>query len=60
MAWEDQTPFEAIFIQFYLSEKNLIKLMRDHLKESSFKLWRKIIHRGVSKKTPSQKKPKHR
>ena len=32
MAWEDRTPFKAIFLQFDLSEKNLIKLMRGHLK----------------------------
>lgn len=57
MAWEDRTPFEAIFIQFDLSEKNLIKLMRDHLKESSFKLWRKRIHSGVSKKHLHKRAP---
>ena len=58
MAWEDRTPFKAIFIQFDLSEKNLIKLMRNHLKESSFKLWRKRIHCGVSKKHLHKRVPK--
>ena len=57
MAWEDRTPFKAIYIQFDLSEKNLIKLMRDHLKESSFKLWRKRIHSGVSKKHLHKRAP---
>ena len=41
MAWEDRTPFEAIEIQFEISEKDIIKLMRTKLKKSSFKLWRK-------------------
>ena len=57
MAWEDRTPFKAIFIQFDLSEKNLIKLMRGHLKKSSFKLWRKRIHSGVSKKHLHKRDP---
>ena len=41
MAWEDRTPFEAIELQFEISEKQIIKLMRTNLKKSSFKLWRK-------------------
>ena len=41
MAWEDRTPFEAILFQFNLAEKDVIKLMRANLKESSFKRWRK-------------------
>lgn len=40
MAWEDRTPFEAIETQFGLTESELIKFMRYHLKTSSFKLWR--------------------
>ena len=32
MAWEDRTPFEAIELQFEISEKQIIKLMRTHLK----------------------------
>ena len=40
MAWEDRTPFEAIKIQYNLSEKNVIQLMRSEMKESSFKMWR--------------------
>jgi uncharacterized protein (TIGR03643 family) len=41
MAWEDRTTFEAIEEQFGLKQDDVIKLMRKHLKESSFKLWRK-------------------
>ncbi|MFL2629964.1 MAG: TIGR03643 family protein [Flavobacteriaceae bacterium] len=43
MAWEDRTPFEAIYIQFNLSEKKLIELMRKNLKLKSFKMWRSRI-----------------
>ena len=50
MAWEDRTPFEAIDIQFGLPEKEVIKVMRENLKESSFKRWRKRVHSGVSQK----------
>ena len=43
MAWEDRTPFEAIEFQFGLSEPQVIALMRQQLKASSFKLWRKRV-----------------
>ncbi|MEO9893482.1 TIGR03643 family protein [Aurantibacter sp.] len=50
MAWEDRTPFEAILFQFRLSEKDVIKTMRNELKESSFKRWRKRVNSGLSQK----------
>lgn len=50
MAWEDRTPFEAILFQFDYSEKDVIKLMRANLKESSFRRWRKRVNSGVSQK----------
>lgn len=50
MAWEDRTPFEAISFQFGVIEKEVIKLMRGNLKQSSFKRWRKRVNSGVSKK----------
>jgi len=40
MAWEDRTPFEAIEAQFGLKEKEVIALMRTHMKRSSFEMWR--------------------
>lgn len=43
MAWEDRTPFEAIEVQFGLSEPEVIEFMRRSLKPSSFKLWRKRV-----------------
>jgi uncharacterized protein (TIGR03643 family) len=50
MAWEDRTPFEAIAIQFGLSEADTIKLMRTQLRRNSFNLWRKRVNSGVSLK----------
>ena len=50
MAWEDRTPFEAIKVQFGLSEGDVITLMRRELKRSSFLLWRKRVNSGVSQK----------
>ncbi|SRX55479.1 TIGR03643 family protein [Aequorivita sp. CIP111184] len=50
MAWEDRTPFEAIEFQFGTPEKEVILLMRENLKESSFKRWRKRVNSGVSSK----------
>ena len=57
MAWEDRTPFEAIDIQFGLPEKEVIKVMRENLKESSFKRWRKRVHSGVSQKHLLKRNP---
>ena len=59
MAWEDRTPFEAILFQFGLPEKEVIKVMRGNLKESSFKRWRKRVNSGVSQKQLKKKKPRH-
>ncbi|NTS78500.1 TIGR03643 family protein [Catenovulum sp. SM1970] len=49
MAWEDRTPFEAIALEYGLSESDVIKLMRNSLKASSFKLWRKRVSGRQSK-----------
>jgi uncharacterized protein (TIGR03643 family) len=49
MAWEDRTPFEAIEAQFGLNQDGVIKLMRSHLKLSSFKLWRERTHGQTTK-----------
>lgn len=43
MAWEDRTPFEAIQLNFGLNESAVIRLMRSHVKPSSFRLWRKRV-----------------
>ena len=57
MAWEDRTPFEAIKIQFDLSEADTIAMMRRELKRSSFNLWRKRVNSGVSQKHAKKRNP---
>jgi len=49
MAWEDRTPFDAIEKSFGLSEAQVIQLMRQELKRSSFELWRKRVTGRVTK-----------
>jgi uncharacterized protein (TIGR03643 family) len=43
MAWEDRTTFEAIALQFGLSEPQVIAVMRREMKASSFRMWRKRV-----------------
>ena len=43
MAWEDRTPFEAIEHLYDLNQSAVVVLMRQQLKTSSFKLWRKRV-----------------
>ena len=43
MAWEDRTTFEAIEYQFGLSEHEVIEVMRQSMKASSFRMWRKRV-----------------
>ena len=50
MAWEDRTPFDIIYKEFNITQNDLERLMRNNLKPSSFKLWRKRV---------SGKKTKH-
>lgn len=57
MAWEDRTPFEAIKIQFGMSEAAIIQLMRKELKRSSFNLWRKRVNSGISQKHLNKRNP---
>lgn len=40
MAWEDRTTFDAIKMQFGISEQETIEIMRKEMKLSSFKMWR--------------------
>jgi uncharacterized protein (TIGR03643 family) len=49
MAWEDRTAFEAIEAQFGLNESAVINLMRQHMKASSFRMWRKRMAGRVTK-----------
>ena len=43
MAWEDRTPFEAILCEYGLNEAAVIRLMRQNMKASSFKMWRERV-----------------
>ena len=44
MAWEDRTPFEVIEQEFSINHGELIAIMRNNLKPSSFRLWRKRVN----------------
>jgi uncharacterized protein (TIGR03643 family) len=43
MAWADDVSFDKIKRDRGLSEAEVIKIMRRHLKPSSFRLWRKRV-----------------
>jgi len=49
MAWEDRTPFDAIEYQFGVPEKDVIQLMREAMKLSSWKMWRKRVQGRATK-----------
>jgi uncharacterized protein (TIGR03643 family) len=57
MAWEDRTPFEAIHFQFGITEAEVVKIMRNELKRSSWKRWRKRVNSGVSQKHQKIRNP---
>ena len=43
MAWEDRTPFDAIKIQFGLSESEVIKFMKSQMHLRNWKKWRSRV-----------------
>jgi uncharacterized protein (TIGR03643 family) len=49
MAWEDRTPFEAIFTQFGLRESEVVRLMRREMKPSSWRMWRSRVQGRATK-----------
>ena len=49
MAWADEISFDHIYLQYGVKESRVIKLMRQNLKASSFKLWRKRVTSRKSK-----------
>lgn len=65
MAWEDRTSFDVIEKQFGISQDGVIKIMRTHLKRSSFIMWRKRTkgrktkHRSLSINNPLRFKSKN-
>jgi len=44
MAWEDRTTFDAIESQYGINEQKVKELMRENLKTSSYRLWRKRVN----------------
>jgi uncharacterized protein (TIGR03643 family) len=49
MAWEDRTAFETIKERVGLSESEVIQLMRQQLKPSSFRMWRMRMRGRITK-----------
>ncbi len=49
MAWADDISFDKIKKDRGLTEAEVIKIMRDNLKASSFRLWRKRVSGRSSK-----------
>ena len=49
LAWDDETSFDSIKAQTGLSEPDVIKVMRSHMKPSSFRMWRKRVSGRASK-----------
>ena len=49
LAWADNVSFEEIRQKCGFSEKEVIRLMRGHLKRSSFKLWRERVSGRITK-----------
>ncbi|MBT8044637.1 MAG: TIGR03643 family protein [Verrucomicrobiae bacterium] len=43
MAWEDRTTFDEINRKTGIPEAGVIRIMRNELKPSSFRLWRKRV-----------------
>lgn len=49
LAWDDEISFEQIEIQTKYNERDVIKIMRTHLKPSSFRKWRERVSGRLSK-----------
>ena len=49
MAWENRTPFDAITQQFGLTEQENKLVMKERLKPSSYRLWRKRVQGRLTK-----------
>ena len=49
MAWCDDTSFDDIEALTGLAEKEVIALMRENMKASSFRMWRKRVSGRTSK-----------
>ena len=43
MAWEDRTPFDSIEASYGINESAVIDLMRQTMKPTSYRMWRKRV-----------------
>jgi uncharacterized protein (TIGR03643 family) len=63
LAWEDRTSFETIRERLGLREADVVRLMRQELKPTSFRLWRSRMRGRVTKhrllRDPSMKFDDH-
>ena len=51
MAWEDRTPFDAIYDAYGINEREVKVLMKSELRTSSYRLWRKRVTGRKTKHT---------
>ena len=58
MAWADEVSFNAIEAQTGQGEQQVIRLMRRHLKASSFRLWRARVNGRKAKHDKRQRPTK--
>lgn len=49
MAWQDRTTFDAIYLQYNLTENQVKKRMKKLLSEKAFKRWRKRVQGRTTK-----------
>jgi len=49
LAWSDDVSFDAIKARTGLAEKEVIRIMRRHLKPASFRRWRERVSGRVTK-----------
>ncbi|MEN0041617.1 MAG: TIGR03643 family protein [Pseudomonadota bacterium] len=60
LAWCDDTTFDSIKAQTGMTEAEVIKLMRTHLKPGSFRLWRKRVSGRAAKHEAKRARRSHR
>jgi uncharacterized protein (TIGR03643 family) len=54
LAWCDKTSFDDIYKQTGLSEREVIEVMRQQLKPSSFRMWRRRVTGRLAKHRKKQ------
>ena len=59
LAWDDETSFDQIKLQFGLAEAEIIRLMRQEMKPSSFRMWRKRVSGRASKHARRDNSERH-